>query len=43
MVSQSFVGLGRAQQKALVLIATHNPEIAAAMDLRIELRDGQQV
>jgi putative ABC transport system ATP-binding protein len=31
------------RQKALVLIATHNPEIAAAMDLRIELRDGQQV
>jgi ABC-type lipoprotein export system ATPase subunit len=31
------------QQQALVLIATHNPEIAAAMDRRIELRDGQQI
>jgi len=31
------------RHKALVLIATHNPEIAAAMDQRIELRDGQQV
>jgi putative ABC transport system ATP-binding protein len=28
---------------ALVLIATHNPDIAAAMDRRIALRDGRQV
>jgi ABC-type lipoprotein export system ATPase subunit len=28
---------------ALVLIATHNPEIAAAMDRRIALRDGRRV
>lgn len=28
---------------ALVLLATHNPEIAAAMDTRIELRDGARV
>ena len=27
-------------QQALLLVATHNPEIAAAMDRRIELRDG---
>ncbi|MDP1902316.1 MAG: ABC transporter ATP-binding protein [Rubrivivax sp.] len=31
------------QHQALVLIATHNPEIAAAMDARIELRDGERV
>ncbi len=30
----------RAQQ-ALLLVATHNPEIAAAMDRHIELRDGR--
>ncbi len=30
-------------QQALLLVATHNPEIAAAMDRRIELRDGVQV
>jgi ABC-type lipoprotein export system ATPase subunit len=30
-------------QQALLLVATHNPEIAAAMDRRIELRDGMQV
>jgi len=30
-------------QNALVLVATHNPEIAAALDLRIELRDGRRV
>ena len=30
-------------EQALLLVATHNPEIAAAMDRRIELRDGQQV
>jgi lipoprotein-releasing system ATP-binding protein len=30
-------------QRALVLMATHNPEIAAAMDQRIELRDGRRV
>ena len=27
-------------QQALLLVATHNPDIAAAMDRRIELRDG---
>ena len=27
-------------QQALLLVATHNPEIAAAVDRRIELRDG---
>ncbi len=31
------------EQQALVLMATHNPEIAAAMDQRIELRDGRRV
>jgi ABC-type lipoprotein export system ATPase subunit len=31
------------QRGALVLIATHNPEIAAAMDRRIALRDGRLV
>ena len=31
------------EARALVLIATHNPEIAAAMDRRIALRDGRQV
>jgi putative ABC transport system ATP-binding protein len=31
------------QAQALVLLATHNPEIAAAMDTRIELRDGARV
>lgn len=31
------------QAQALVLIATHNAEIAAAMDRRIALRDGRQV
>jgi ABC-type lipoprotein export system ATPase subunit len=30
-------------QRAVLLVATHNPEIAAAMDRRIELRDGLQV
>ena len=30
-------------QQALLLVATHNPEIAAAMDRRIALRDGMQV
>jgi putative ABC transport system ATP-binding protein len=30
-------------QQALLLVATHNPEIAAAMDCRIELRDGLRV
>jgi putative ABC transport system ATP-binding protein len=30
-------------QQALLLVATHNPEIAAAMDHRIELRDGLQI
>lgn len=30
-------------QQALLLVATHNPEIAAAMDCRIELRDGLQL
>ena len=29
--------------QALLLVATHNPEIAAAMDRRIELRDGCRV
>jgi ABC-type lipoprotein export system ATPase subunit len=29
-------------QNALVLVATHNPEIAAALDLRVELRDGRR-
>ncbi len=29
------------QAQALLLVATHNPEIAAAMDRRIELRDGR--
>jgi len=31
------------EARALVLIATHNPEIAAAMDRRIALRDGRRV
>ena len=30
-------------QRAVLLVATHNPDIAAAMDRRIELRDGVQV
>lgn len=30
-------------QSALILLATHNPEIAAAADRRIEMRDGQLV
>jgi ABC-type lipoprotein export system ATPase subunit len=30
-------------QQALLLVATHNPDIAAAMDRRIELRDGLQL
>lgn len=30
-------------QNALVLLATHNPEIACAADRRIEMRDGQLV
>ena len=29
------------QRGALVLVATHNPEIAAALDRRLELRDGR--
>jgi putative ABC transport system ATP-binding protein len=31
------------QRGALVLVATHNPEIAAALDRRLELRDGRLV
>jgi ABC-type lipoprotein export system ATPase subunit len=31
------------EARALVLLATHNPDIAAAMDQRIALRDGRQV
>jgi putative ABC transport system ATP-binding protein len=31
------------EQQALVIVATHNPEIAAAMDQCIGLRDGQRV
>jgi ABC-type lipoprotein export system ATPase subunit len=31
------------RQQALLLVATHNPDIAAAMDERIELRDGCRV
>jgi putative ABC transport system ATP-binding protein len=41
-VMELLVAHARGQQ-ALVLVATHNPEIAAAMDRRIELRDGRQV
>ena len=31
------------ERQALVLIATHNPEIVAALDQRIELRDGLRI
>ncbi|MDZ7589589.1 MAG: ABC transporter ATP-binding protein [Rubrivivax sp.] len=41
-VIELLVGHARNQQ-ALLLVATHNPDIAAAMDRRIELLDGRQV
>jgi putative ABC transport system ATP-binding protein len=41
-VIELLVGHARSQQ-ALLLVATHNPDIAAAMDRRIELLDGRLV
>ena len=41
-VIELLVGQARSQQ-ALLLVATHNPDIAAAMDRRIELLDGRRV
>ncbi|HRC37039.1 MAG: ABC transporter ATP-binding protein [Rubrivivax sp.] len=41
-VIELLVGHARSQQ-ALLLVATHNPDIAAAMDRRIELLDGRRV
>ena len=41
-VIELLVAHARSQQ-ALLLVATHNPDIAAAMDRRIELLDGRRV